>query len=101
MYTYREKRETNTHLVISEHVTLTFCCSLARHFDVILDAYGETRCCVLCLYVLCCADLQSLSCVCMCVCVQLTVLWATSANTEEKYLGGLDWDDRGAIAYVT
>lgn len=24
----------------------------------------------------------------------MTILWATSANTEEKYLGGLDWDDR-------
>lgn len=24
----------------------------------------------------------------------LTILWATSANKEESYLGGLDWDDR-------
>ena len=57
---------------------------------------------VACCVYMCCAVLTCSHCrVCVCVCVQLTVLWATSANTEEKYLGGLDWDDRGAIAYVT
>ena len=36
----------------------------------------------------------------VCCAYQLTILWATSANTEDKYLGGLDWNDRGKEAQM-